>query len=52
MEFQNGTISKPMDDVHLNKLWIGGNYVTLSYASIQVVTGATLSLTKGYDGYF
>lgn len=51
---QNGTLYAKgayMDDVHLNKLWIGGNYVTLSYASIQVVTGATLSLTKGYDGY-
>lgn len=51
---QNGTLYAKgayMDDVHLNKLWIGTNYVTLSYASIQVVTGATLSLTKGYDGY-
>lgn len=48
---QDGTIYSKgayMDDVHLNKLYIGSNYVTLSYASIQVVTGATLNLTKSY----
>ena len=51
---QDGTVYSKgayMDDVHLNKLYIGSNYVTLSYASIQVVTDATLTLTKGSDGY-
>lgn len=50
----NGTIYSKgayMDDVHLNKLWIEDDYVTLNYASLQLAVGGKIDLEKGVTGY-